>query len=349
MTLIGNIFLVVATLIFFGLSSMLISKQTPPTGDYGVGYAWLLIVGNLAFTVCMAIVAVIIASNGGFSWIGGQSSSRSLIVLLAFVLAMVGNFFFAMKEGMGFLPSSVRQILQHYVPVLLPILLLASSAILLNDNWRLAVPAVVYKIPLLFTVVMGVCAVGLIMAQSTRNSIARFQSESDFEKQNYQNHLDQIDSTDVMKDMVFILVFTDANHAMEVRERALAKIKSRPDWQEELVRRLQNDWAPEVFTFLASNEVDDKAMFAEPVLEGAFIQARLIRENIRSCRGAYDLYPGKFTWETERVLRTIEKFKGMGVDYRPAVQEMRAAMDEPTDFEKPKLHCKTLLNNWLKN
>lgn len=186
------------------------------------------------------------------------------------------------------------------------------------------------------------------MAQANLNANARLRSESEFIDRTHQNHLNTIDSTDVMKNMVFLLVFTDANHDTDVRDRALAKIKSRVDWQEELARRLETDWAPEVFTFLASNEVDDKALFAEPVQKGAFIQARLIRESIRNCRGTYDLYSSRFAWEAERVLRTLEKFEGMGLDYRPAVQEMRAALDEPTSFEKPKLECKSILDKWLK-
>ena len=191
-------------------------------------------------------------------------------------------------------------------------------------------------------------AIGFLMMESARNAAAITQDKSDFEQRNYQNHLDNIDSTDVMKEIVFILVYTDANQRQDVREKALAKIKSRPDWQEELVRRIQTDWAPEVFTFLASNEVDDKTLFLEAVKQGVLIQARLIRADIRKCRDGYDLYEGRFTWEVERVLRTVDKFEDMGVDYRPAVQEMRNALDERTSFEKPKLVAKGILEKWLK-
>jgi hypothetical protein len=84
------------------------------------------------------------------------------------------------------------------------------------------------------------------------------------------------------------------------------------------------------------------------VRQGVLIQARLIRENIRQCRDGHDLYAGKFAWELERVLRSVDKFEGMGVDYRPAVQEMRNALDEKTSFEKPKLVAMGILDQWLK-
>ena len=147
--------------------------------------------------------------------------------------------------------------------------------------------------------------------------------------------------------MVFLLVYTDKNQSAELRNKALEKIHSRPDWQEELVRRLQNDWAPEVFTFLASNDVSDKAIFAEPLKAGILIQARLIRESIRNCNNEYDLYPGRFTWEVERVLRAVDRFKGNGVDYTTAIKELSNALDEPVRFGKPELKAKKLVDHWL--
>lgn len=347
MTFIGNLVLVIASIIFFGLSSVLFSRQAPPSGDYAVGYAWTLIIGNFAFMICMAIVTAIIGAKGGFSWVNVAGAPRFWVVFAGFVLAMIGHGFFAMNEGMGPLSSTVRQVLR-YAPAVIPVLLLLSAAFLLNDSWRSAVPVAIYKWPLLFTVGMGLFALGLIMAANARNATAQMEAAGDFEKRNQQNHLDMIDSTDVMRAMTNILVFTDANHSPGVRERALAKIKSRPDWQEELVRNLSNNAAPEVFTFLASNQVDNKAMFAEPVKEGLLVQARLIRENIRHCRDTYDLYPGRFSWEVERVLRTLQQFSDMGVDYRPAVQEIRNALDERTSFERPTLQCAAVLDKWIK-
>ncbi len=269
-----------------------------------------------------------------------------MLVLVGFILIMVGNGFFMFGEGFGGLPNFIR-ITFTAIPATLPPLLIICAAILLNAE-RTSSPAFTYKLPIYFGLIVGILAVGFLLAESARNSAAKIQSNIDFTDKIHQDHLNQIDTTDVMKDGVFLFVFTDANQDKDVREKALAKIKTRPDWQEELVRRLQNDWAPEAFTFLASNEVDDKTLFPEPVRQGVLIQAKLIRESIRQCRDGYDLYEGRFTWEVERVLRTVDKFHGMGVDYRPAVQELRNALDERTSFEKPKLPAKGMLDNRLK-
>ncbi len=48
------------------------------------------------------------------------------------------------------------------------------------------------------------------------------------------------------------------------------------------------------------------------------------------------------------MLRTLAKFEGMGVDYRPAVQELRAALNEPTEIKKEKFKVAITLDEWLK-
>ena len=345
MIVLGNIFLAIAALIFL-LACNLIYFQTPPGGDAAVGYAWSMILSILAFSVCLLVSIAIIGGQGGFGWVGSSTGARVVLVLLACLLIVVGNGFFMMNENPSDLPGGFRQI-ARMIPAALPILLMVSAAILLNFKYT-EIPALAYKIPVYTSLIISALGVMVIFWGNIQNAAAMMKSDGDFNDKIHQDHLNHIDSTDVMKDMVFLLVFTDANQAKAVRERALAKIKTRPDWQQELVSRLQNDWAPEAFTFLASNEVDDKALFPEPVRQGVLIQARLIRDDIKQCRDAYDLYAGKFTWEVERVLRTVDKFQGMGVDYRPAVQEMRNALDEKTSFDKPKLAAIGLVDKWLK-
>ncbi len=347
MILFGNLLLVIATLILLALSPILFSHKPPPGGDRGVGFAWTMVLGNAGFILCMGIVTAIIGWKGGFDWVGQAGGQRLVVVSLGFAVAMTGYFFFSMKEGLGRLPSFLK-FPMSYLPGVLPVLLLASTAILLNDPLRTAVPGSVYKWPILFTVAIGLIAVAIIMAARAQVAAATVQAAGDFEQRNQQNHLDQIDSTDAGKGIALILVFTDANHKAVVRQRALAKVKSRADWQEELIRLLQTDWAPEVFTFLASNEVDNQPLFAQLLETGILTQARLIRESIRRCRDKYDLYEGRFIWEIDRVLRTVQKFDGIGVDYRPAVQELRKALDERTRFEKPALRAIPILDKWLK-
>lgn len=345
MIIIGNFFLAAAAVVFL-LVCNLTYFRTPPGGDAVVGYAWSIIIGIVAFSICLAIATAIIGWQGGFGWVGSDTGTRVMLVLLGFLVVLVGNGFFMANEYPSDLPAVARKI-ARMVPAVLPILLLVSAAILLNLKYA-SLPALAYKIPVYASLALSSLGVVIIMVGRAQNAANVMRSEVAFRDKNHQDHLNHIDTTDVMKDGVFLYVFTDSNQDADVREAALAKLKTRPDWQEELVRRLQNDWAPEAFTFLASNDVENKALFPEAVAQGVLIQARLIRESIRRCRGAYDLYPGSFRWEVERMLRTVDRFKGMGVDFKPAVQQVRNALDEPTDFEKPNLPIKVELDKWLK-
>jgi len=106
--------------------------------------------------------------------------------------------------------------------------------------------------------------------------------------------------------------------------------------------------AVECFTFLASNEVDDKKIFLQPVNTGVLSIAEWVRRKIQDKEHPNDIYPGQFSYEVERMLRAVDKFEGMGQDYRPAVWEVRAALDEPPPQEKVKFECLGVLDAWLK-
>lgn len=353
LTAIGNIFLAIATLIFLALFNSMFLQRVPRTGDGAMGYAWAMIIGFFAFFVCMAIVTATIGAKGGFAWVGTSGGSRFLLVSAGVFLTVLGAGLAGMTRGdaggWGLIPL---RMLSTFVPALVPALLLIGSAVLLNSGILKSVPAPVYQWSLIVAAGLGLLSVGAgifsFVVQEADNRARRIKSNIDFEDSNQQRMLNQIDTCDLSKNMVFILVFTDANQSPQVRERAVAKVKTRPDWQEELVRRLQNDWAPEAFTFLASNEVDDKSLFPEAVRQGVLIQAKLIRESIRNSSHPSHFYPGKFSWEVERVIRTVDKFEGMGVDYLPAVKELRAALDERSEFKKPTFYCQKSLDTWIK-
>jgi hypothetical protein len=350
MTIIGNILLFISALIF-AMSAGSLGKA-PPQNDGAVGYYWSLIIVNLAFTIVMILVALIIGYKGGLDWVSAKKSSRVLLVSIGLLTALVTSGLSGiLKYEHGPVPGLIR-IYSSFVPVLVPLVLIIAGFILLNSSLRNAVPIAVYKWPLALISVIGlsgtVFAIAGFISDSSRNQAAKIESIRKGDDANHQRMLDQIDSTDINKDMVFIFVFTDANQDTDIREKAVAKIKTNPQWQQELIARLQNDWAPEAFNFLASNAVDDPSLFLEPVKAGVLIQAKLIRESIRNASHPSNFYRGQFSWEVERVLRTVDRFKNQGVDYRPAVKELRAAFNESSEYEKPKWTAMEMVEKWMK-
>ena len=352
MTFVGNLFLGISILLFFLIFTEVYLKDHARGGDAVMGFAWGIIFANLFFLGCMTIVAVVIGMKGGFDWIGQNTLSRYLLVIFGLFFSVLAAALTALFRGEPDAGAVFIKLFSGFAPALIPVLLIFSGAVLLNQGIRDTLPPAAYKIPLslvfwLSCLILGAGIIGWIKA-SNQSAQRAIESELEFQDQNHQRMLDEIDSCDVSKNMVFILVMTDRNQTPNVREKAVEKVKTHPDWQKELIRLLECDWAPEAFNFLASNEVTDKGLFLEPVRKGVLNQARLIRESIRKSSHPSHFYPDLFSWEVDRALWTVEKFEGSGVDYLPAVKELRAALDEPTDIGKPVFRCAGTLDAWIK-
>lgn len=349
MAILGNIFLVISALIFIALFPLYNSKM--PGGDAGVGYAWSLIMLHFAFVVCMIIAALFIGGAGGFEWVSADKSKRFLRVAGCLVAILITWAISGVMKNEAGPPIGLSRIFSGFVPYLIPVILIGTGVILVNSGLRTSVPVSLYKWPLVLATVIGVVGVasGVVdwVVSSAKNQMDVMKHSGELDD-NQRRILADIDSCDVSTKLWSILVFTGDNQIPEIQQKAVAKVKTNPEWQAELIRMLDTDGAPEVFQFLASNDVDDPSLFAEPIREGIMIQARLVRERIRNCSHPSHFYPGMFMWDVERVVRTVDKFEGKGVDYLDAMKELRVAMDEPSDFDKPKFTSNALLDKWIK-
>lgn len=352
MTIIGNLLLLIACFIYAGLLHIVYFERVPRGGDAVMGYAWSVILLNLVLLISMILVSLLVAARGGLAWIDGSGWKRfgwvSLVVLGGVLTATFSALF-------RYEPGPVPQILRFVfgiTPLLIPPLLIASAGILLNQGIRDTTHPYLYKGPLLLVALFAALGIltGLFtwVVESGRRQHVLSQDRTQFEDSNTRRMLDDIDSCDVSKNMVFILVFADANQPPEVREKAVRKIKTHPNWQGEMVRLLRTEWAPEVFNFLASNEVDDPALLAQPVLDGMFQQAGIIQKRIQSSSHPSHFYPGLFSWEVERVIRTADRFDATGTNYLPALRAIRTALDEPSEFKKPVFNCVKELERSIK-
>jgi hypothetical protein len=284
--------------------------------------------------------------------LSANTAARYLLLLFGLVSTVVAAALAALfREEPGTSAIMVRYF-SGFAPILIPVLLLVSGVILLNDGLRNAMPASVCQWPVKISfwlgLVINVLAVRAWMQLSNENAQAHVQDEIAFQDKNQQRMLDEIDSCDVQKNMVFILVMTDANQDPEVRQRAIAKVKTHPNWQQELIRILGTGYASEAFNYLASNNVDNPELFPQAIETGIGQQAEQFRESIRRSSHPSHFYPERFQWETERVVRTVDKFSDKGVDFRPSMKALRAALNEKTDVEKKPLNAEELLDYWLK-
>ncbi len=334
----GNILLGITALLLLVFSFETFGKSAPG-GDAAVGWAWAIILYHLATFVCLSLVAAIIGAQGGFAWVPASGSGvRFLWVAGGLLVALLGSMFVAFREG------PMLSWLGNFLPETIHLLLIIGFGILLNGG-------AAYRLPLLLAAGLGAAPCGLVLFASLKTKAEGYFAAVKGAGRPDENDLrmiGEIERSDASKDLSNLLIFTDYNKDKSVRQPALAKIKSQPDWQQQLAAGLRNRWAPEVFTFLAGNEVDDKSLFAEPLHAGILMQADLIREKIGEAYQENHLYEGQFLWETERVLKTLEKFEGNGQDYRPEMQALREAFDAPCKTRKPTFVCLRYLDKWLK-
>ena len=348
MSIIANICLSITALIFVVMVKDVHLKTGPRGGDAAMGHAWGVLILNLAFFIFVALSAAAIGWRGGFEWVAAGSGARFVLVALGVLAIVFASGLSSFGPGPG---SKMMKPAASMLAFVVPMAVIVSGFLLANDKLEGGTPTPTARWFALMAFWPSVVMVGIfvlaMMSRRVQNIYGRLANRGKLDSFQ-EGILVNIDACDISKNMVFMLVHTDVHRHPIIRERALAKIKTRPDWQQELVRLLECDWAPEAFTYLGSNEVEDKAMFAEPLRQGVLNQARLIRENIRECSQQHHLYKGKFYLEIERLLRAVEKFEGNGTDYLPAVRELRAALDERWRFEKPKFSSIPMLDKWIK-
>lgn len=317
--------------------------QKMPGGDAGVGYAWVMLLLIAAFWVCMALVTCVIGFGGGFAWLSlGRFGSGGMLVLGFWVLVLGSTL--GMEASLG----GIRWLAPANA-VAMALVLVATFAVLLNENLKMSVSPALLKWGLSVVLGVNVLMIATMIFGSLASRVGVFLPSSGGELDNFQlGILDQIDRCDASKGITSLFIFSANNQPRQIQEKAVLKIKSKPDWQEDLYKTLEGDGADEAFYFILSNEVDDKPRFAKGVYQGVLSQARVIRARLRRSSHPSHVYEGQFGFEIERSLKAVEKFKDLGVDFKPAVQELRAALDEPIAYDNPNLTCKKVLDKWLK-
>lgn len=311
-----------------------------PGGDAGVGHAFVTFFFLKGAVISLGVIAVLVGIKGGFSWLGSNSITRFFIVLVCFLLIMYGLVFFG-DPGI-----KVGRSARHICSFLLVLMLLCWSAIHLKDGLRAAVPMSVSK-----WLSIAILALGMVplVAQVTLRQINLAKARSmrgeldSFEK----GIAARIDSTDVQKGIGSLLVHTAEGRHPIIREKALAKLKSRPDWQEEMVRLLNEGDGPNVFNYLSSNAVDNMAIFPEAINQGILTLAEMVRESIRNCSHRDHLRSDSFFFEVHDLLKSLKPFQKAGYDFTPALQTLRDAFNERCEFDKPRFNAAKMLDKAL--
>ena len=342
MQLFGN-FLLLLSVFAAGCLFKLTFLQKMPGGDAGVGYAWAMLLLIAVFWVCMALVACTIGFGGGFAWLSLGRFAGGGMLVLCFLVMMSGS-----TLGMEASFGGIR-FLAPVNAVATSLVLMVTAAVLLNENLKMIASPTLVKWGLGAVLAVNSLMLTTMILGAIASRASAFLPRSSDELDNFQlGILDQIDSCDASKGITSLFIYSGDNQPRQIREKARLKIKSKPGWQEDLYHTLEGDGVDEAFRFLLSNDVDDKPRFAKGVYQGVLSQARLVRERLRRCSHPSHVYDGQFIFEVRHSLGVVEKFKDLGVDFKPAVKELRAALDEPVAYDNPDVSSKKLLDKWLK-
>lgn len=349
MAILGNLLLVGAGIVLVALGRLQLSAM--PGGDRGVGHAWVLLVGHGVLVLALLAITALIAVSGRLPPLPVQPGWRipaalAFVGVSACVAAAV-----AMAAPSGAPAPWSLDAATRLAPLIVPALLLSCAGLLLNGGAPVGTtPAIVARtlaVVALLTVAMGALGAAptaIARARAWTSFATRDPSSLD---ENEQQMLDYIESGDPAQQFVSLLGYTRAGNHPTIRQRALARMQSMPNWEQRVRDALASADAPEAFTFLSANDVPDPAAFAAAIAEGIRQQALQVRERIRRASHPSHLYDGLMIFEVEAVLQTLKKFDRHGVDYAPAMRELRAAFDEPTEYPRPAYRAVKAIDRWL--
>jgi hypothetical protein len=341
-----------AALVFSPVFTPLFHSKVSTSNDQGAsGYMIILVVLiHLVFLGLAFFAGLSIARHGGMDWISSSPLLRTGLFSIGLIAMVIISAISVMSRFANASSPALLELLMKMAPTVIFILVVGMGFILNNDALRTSIPAALYKIPL--TLVSILCLSGLLYAGVTL-AFSKSPGLEDSTRQ-YENapaiqasRISEIEQADITQEFVRVLSLTGGIYPMEVRQKAMAKIKTHPDYQNELVSLLNSDSPMDALSFLSIGEVDDKAIFPEAINTGILNTAAWIRHTIQGT-GPSGYYADQYTAEVSSALQAADKYAGMGKDFLQAVKELRSALDEPFAGKEAKFDCIAGLEEWIK-
>lgn len=126
MIILGNITLMLNSLCYLGLTSMI--GKSASSGDYTAGHAFALLLSVTGFVICMVVVAGAVFRIGGFDWVAKQPLLRTTFIVPSLVAVLLIGF---LSQGDNPL---IVQILGKKAAVWLLIPLLTAGTVILTGG-----------------------------------------------------------------------------------------------------------------------------------------------------------------------------------------------------------------------
>lgn len=342
----GNLFYVLTVLAYLGLAAVNLYKPNA-TGERLVGWGIIIFSAMAAYVLCSLLLTINLASTGKFDWISASKSGRNIIVGLGYLCLTYAIVFVTMVNVDTNSASTANWLgilMIRYGGIWMPILMLLPFAILIKTGGFTAVSPIFYKIPL----IVG-CLIGFAFYAAGRQQLGvLFIDKQAVAEKKRQEILSEIGFTDNTARLLYYLL---DKQDTQIREAALAKLKTKPDLESELIKILAeyeiNGDYRWVIVYLEDNVVEHPERFVEPLNKVINRISDEFKYRLQSFGAENDFLE---TLNIEGLCRVLDtQFKAYKADFRPNMEKMHSELEaEPKpDFLTIRNKYKKAVKNWL--
>ncbi len=351
----GNIIIIIS-LFFYGCLVQLLRKPMPG-GDYGVGYAYSWIFCVAGFIISTGLLALNMNLNHCFDWLPESFLPyRNWLVFfgwLAFDLTIIWSLESQHKKRENGIPLFLGWFTWSKVYFWLPLLMLIPSLYLINAERVIGFATNWVKIPIQtgFTVssLIALSLFGLFAKSWVSRRLPSFQvlrARRQEGKAAYKEVLSYVDNYNEPT-IAGLLKYMDRGYDKQLRNNAIAKIKSFDHWENDLIAFLAqkdlekmsifNDETTHViYAFLDGNKVPYPEKFIQPIKYSLKVMIYRVRKDLD------DPYAREL-WKLniDAVCRVLEaQFKQSAAEFRPSMLKLQKALAVTAPERKSKPHRK---------
>lgn len=346
----------IGTFLFYAGMVYVNYPEPHKTGEKAILSALGMVFHSLGYFISLTALVIALNSLGRFEWICKSAGIRFVLLFIA-VVAISSGFFFAAvlrNERWDKVPSLVLQIARFHGMIWIPLITGLAGLLLLMSVEKANPNQMVGKILASISLGFGLLISCSLLIAWTRESLekqARIISAARAnDAEYYQNSMAKIDSFEDGQSLVEILPFAGRYQDEDIRKRALEKIRARSNWEQELLKILQSETGNrDAYLFLECNRVSDRKRFAEAMDGSLRRMAPAIKQEVQDTNNMQDW---SFEWyRIESALEAIDfQFTGTGLDFVPAIEGIRSALDDhrPERFNKVQVKASVAVRKWLK-
>lgn len=333
-----------------------VTSSPMPGGDYGVGYAWAMILTGAGF----------ILFSGFLFWnmyhimpvpdfLQNIKPIAITIVWVSFVLAVCALSVFRTEWHEGEFPRFLKVLADVNGHIVLTGLVLGSLLLFMHHTMAQSQTAWFTKALFYPGILISFC-ISLVMIKgfisaSHKQSQRHSQELSAREKSIKDEYWKTLNNFKPGDPLVYILSLTGRFHDDDVRLAAVAKVKSNPDWENELINLLETpDYIPYVYQFIDGNRVDHPDKFILPIQNSLNLLAQTIKDQIRNSNNLQDWHFESLS--IERCIRAIdEQFsQNGGQEFVQPLQNVLRALQgpRPERFKDVSFTIEKTVKDWLK-